>query len=559
MRHVHPPIWSRRFRHILALGLAGEPIRAVKGLYWILTGRRVRGYGQLAIAASGSRQVYSRWVKRSEPVIIETFRDEHPRGQRLNMSVLILDAQEHDAAATEITLESIREAFGPEAFIDQIASAADDRSVIPDVQDVFERLNRTDGCRWILPMVAGDTLNRRSAELLSAALASCSAPDLIYWDEDTLHAGRRRDPWLKPDWDDLLFSQVSGLTGATLVSLSAALEAASSLPCLPLSRAGIERILLAAGGAREGATAHVPLILTHRSAESSLPRILPVRELDSPQSAPLPLVSVIVPTRDRPDLIGPCLEGLWATDYPKLELIIVDNGTIDGQALRILEQAERNGATVIRDDGPFNFPRLNNTAAELASGEFLCFYNNDVEPIDPLWLRHLVNHGASARTGAVGALLLYPSGRIQHAGVAVGMGGAAGHIQKGARPHDLPFRTWHSITRQVTAVTAAVMLLRKTHFEAVGRFDEQAFPVAFNDVDLCLKLRSAGLRNIFVAEAKLLHRESESRGDDRRPERAANFAGELAALQDRWKTIDYRDPFFSPSFLRSSERLVLNS
>jgi GT2 family glycosyltransferase len=124
-------------------------------------------------------------------------------------------------------------------------------------------------------------------------------------------------------------------------------------------------------------------------------------------------------------------------------------------------------------------------------------------------------------------------------------------------PDDLQFRTWHRLTREVSAVTAAVMLVRKRHFDAVGGLDEAAFPVAFNDVDFCLRLKRAGLRNIFVAEARLLHRESESRGDDRRPDRAAKFARELQALQERWSTLGYDDPHFSPAFLWLSEKCVL--
>jgi O-antigen biosynthesis protein len=200
---------------------------------------------------------------------------------------------------------------------------------------------------------------------------------------------------------------------------------------------------------------------------------------------------------------------------------------------------------------------LNNLGARAADGELLCLLNNDVEPLDGEWLKTLVRYALEEEVGAVGAQLVYPSGRIQHAGVAVGLGGAAGHVQKGVDPDEPRFWTWQAVTREVSALTAAVLVLRKSRYEEVGGFDE-GFAVAFNDIDFCLRLKQRGLRNIYVADVRLLHRESESRGKDRTPERARRFAGELARLQERWGTEEYRDPHFSPLFSALVERCVLN-
>jgi GT2 family glycosyltransferase len=414
---------------------------------------------------------------------------------------------------------------------------------------------------WILPLLQGDYLSEQTADIVQRAIQDAPDASLIYWDEDVIEKGQRADPWVKPGWDELLFNWLGGLAGASLISVAAAREAAKGLPELRFDREGLQCLLLAIARSAPHRVAHIPLILTHRCERTRLPRTfessLAGEEQLNEAPAP-PKVSIIVPTRDRADLLAACLKGIRATNFGgQLELIIVDNGTVEAEALRIVQEQEALGAKVLRDDGPFNFSRLNNAAAEIATGEFLCFFNNDVEPLDPEWLNLMMKYAVDERTGAVGALLLYPSGRVQHAGVVVGMGGAAGHVQKGVRPDEPRHRTWHSVTREVSAVTAAVMVVRKSSFDAVGRFDEIAFPVAFNDVDLCLRLKKSGLRNIFVAEARLLHRESESRGEDRRPERAAKFAAELRALQQRWGTETFEDPHFSALFLRSTERCVL--
>jgi GT2 family glycosyltransferase len=391
-------------------------------------------------------------------------------------------------------------------------------------------------------------------DCLQRFLAGHDAAVLAYWDEDRLDPRGRESPWIKPDWDPLLFGQLGGLAGSAAVRLGTFRHA---LGRSAIDADAVELLLMQVAAEAPGSAAHIPLVLTHRSA-ANVPRS-DRRTADLPRADfQWPKVSILLPTRDRPDLLSACLAGIERTHYPgPLELVVIDNGSADRRALELLEHAERNGAKVLREPGPFNFSRLNNRATACATGEVLCFLNNDVEPLTDDWLSRMVVHALDASVGAVGALLLYPSGRIQHAGVAIGLGRAAGHVQIGVNPDDRRFWTWHQVSRRVSAVTAAVMVVRKEAFLAVGGFDEEAFPVAFNDVDLCLRLDRAGLRNIFVAEARLTHRESESRGDDRRPEHAERFAAELRRLQERWRTEDFTDPYFNPLFSRLTGRCTL--
>ena len=504
------------------------------------------------VAASSAPLNYVRWTKHGEVRAFAEFRRLHPRSGQSGQVIALLFDEDAGIEASNVSRRSIRAALGDVPIYSRTSHSGEAIAPpSPDLADTLSVLAKRHPAAWLLPVRAGDELSEAAGEIISR-LPPPGHAGLAYWDEDLILDGARSDPWIKPDWDPILFGSRGGLAGASVVSLEAASLTATS--SLPVSQAALEQLLLRlCQGQRPH---HVPLILTHRG------RPIAWRDQDPrPEASPVswPSVSIVIPTRDKPELLAACLRGIEQTDYPGgVQTIIVDNGSRDPEALRLLDEAARGQhVIVLRDSGDFNFSRLNNCAAAAAQGEFLCLLNNDVEPLDRHWLSSLVAYANQEGIGAVGALLLYPSGRIQHAGVAIGLGGAAGHVQKGVDPSDRRFWTWHGVTREVSAVTAAVMVLKKKIFVEVGGFDEGAFPVAFNDVDLCLRLRQRGLRNLYIAEVRLLHRESESRGDDQAPAQAHRFASELATLRRRWNTEDYCDPFFNPLFSRLVERCVL--
>lgn len=249
-----------------------------------------------------------------------------------------------------------------------------------------------------------------------------------------------------------------------------------------------------------------------------------------------PKVSVIVPTKDNASVLRRCLESLKQGTYENVETIVVDNGSRDPAALDYLSSAPAD--RVIRLDIPFNYSRLNNTAANEASGEYLVFLNDDTAVITPDWIEEMLQHALRAQTGAVGAKLLYPNGRIQHAGVVLGLGGVAGHPYRGRPGSTGGYFSNLTDIRDLSAVTAACMMVRRGLFLEAGGFDEDNLAVAFNDVDLCLRLMQKGYYNVFTPHALLYHHESVSRGHALNP-------AEVYYMIKRWGRLLQQDPFYS--------------
>ena len=211
----------------------------------------------------------------------------------------------------------------------------------------------------------------------------------------------------------------------------------------------------------------------------------------------------------------------------------------------------------MKDDRPYNYAQLNNFAATEARGEYLCLLNNDTEVIDPHWLSELIRQATRPHIGAAGAMLLYNDRSIQHAGVVVGLKQAAGHAHRFLRPGKPGYFRYPHVPHYVSAVTAACLVVERRKFDAVGGLDEQHLAIAFNDVDLCLKLQQAGWHNVYVPQAVMIHHESKSRGRDVAPRHVERYRRELAILQQRWATRDYADPLHHPHLDRNNEEFTI--
>lgn len=445
------------------------------------------------------------------------------------------------------------------------------------LDELLSKLER-EGHYWVVFRTANDRLDPDLAAVLQAAHKQFPASTLFFWDEEWMCSGKHPIPWIKPCWSLRLHMTRDCLTGASAVCIAAARAALIGQAPVLADRFGIA-FLHQALWTNGDQPRHLPLLLTRREDpdleiaewERVARRIWPAWRFANcgdrtgflratpPDPDIWPSVSIVIPTRDRIDLIRTCLAGLHHTAYPgEMEVLIVDNGSSEPESLAYFNEIAAAGvAQVLQNDGPFNFSALNNHAAAKASGKFLCLFNNDVEAIDSDWLMEMMRWAVQIDVGAVGAQLLYPDGTVQHAGVAIGVGNAAGHIQRGVDPASILHASWHVVTREVTAVTAACLLVSKAHFDAVNGFDEAGFAVAFNDVDFCLKLDAMGLTNIYCAQARLIHAESRSRPLDMRPDQILRFSRELALLQSRWSTRGFRDPRFSISFSPGSEQCLM--
>lgn len=268
-----------------------------------------------------------------------------------------------------------------------------------------------------------------------------------------------------------------------------------------------------------------------------------------------PSIEIIIPTRDRIDLMRMCINSITKkTKYNNYRITIVDNGSVEKESLKQFKSwAESNPKIkILRDDSPFNYSRLNNQAAYQTDADLVCLLNNDIEIISPDWLEEMAGHAMRPDVGCVGARLWYPDDSLQHGGVILGIGGVAGHAHK-FWPKGDPGYFGRAVSLQaLSAVTAACLMIRRDVYMEVGGLDEK-MKVAFNDVDFCLRVREAGYRNVWTPFAEMYHHESASRGYEDNPEKVARFNSEVDFMKKRWGDQLINDPFYSPNLTLEHE------
>lgn len=409
----------------------------------------------------------------------------------------------------------------------------------------------------------GDVPAPEALTHLAAAFAGPDPADLAYADSETATPQGVR-PRFKPGWspDLALTTLYPGrplLVGAGLVARTGWVpEQGARALLLAATLAGpsrvrrIPRILWRTAPEApdpDGHEADLRQALHRAGAPAAVARTGAGLDLDWPLPDPPPLVSIIVPTRDRPDLLRVAVRGvLHDTAYPSLELVIVDNGSTDPAVAALYAEWDADPRVRRLDrPGPFNFSRLVNDGAAASRGDVLVLLNNDVEVLHPDWLTAMVRQALRPEVGAVGAKLLFGNGRIQHAGVVVGLGGRAGHILRN-RPADTPGHLGRlTVAHEVAGVTAACLAVAREKFEAVGGLDAAAFPIDFNDIDLCLRLAQAGWHAVWTPRATLAHHESVSRGPSVGPARE-RFEAEGDRFAARWRAVIRNDPYYHPAF-----------
>ena len=443
---------------------------------------------------------------------------------------------------------------------------------------------------WIALLDHDDELARNALFFFALEISRDARVQILYSDEDKIDAfGNRFDPHFKPDWNPELIRSINYISHLGLYAKSL-IQRVGGFRVGYEGSQDYDMLLRCSAYIQHDQIKHIPRVLYHwraiagstalDSSEKSYPSEAGKKALadflkgdpqvadvsDGPASTtyrvhyklsePAALVSIVIPTRDRIDLLSACINSILAkTNYRLFEILIVDNDSQLAETRDYFKDIQVRDARikVLSYPGAFNYSAINNFAVEQAQGEFILLLNNDIEVLSHDWLSEMLSHAQRPGVGAVGAKLYYTQGAIQHAGVIIGLGGVAGHSHK-LFAHEAPGYFYRlKLAQDVSAVTAACLLIRKDTFQQVGGLDEKAFSVAFNDCDLCLKVRQAGHRIIWTPYAELLHHESVSRGLEDTPEKQRRFSSEVRAMHEKWQTHLFVDPFYSPNLTLDRE------
>lgn len=441
---------------------------------------------------------------------------------------------------------------------------------------------------WVALMDHDDLLPADALFWVADCIAANPGVQLIYSDEDKAdESGFRFGPYFKPDWNvDLfrsqnMFSHLGVLSTELMRSVGGFRVGMEGSQDWDLVLRCVERV-------DPGQIRHIPRVLYHwRVHSESTARSMsakPYAALAGERALnehfqrtgvrataehldfgyrvryalpdALPLVSVIIPTRNALHLTRQCIESILSkTTYSNYEIVIVDNGSDDPATLAWFKQiaAEKPNVRVLRDDRDFNYSALNNSAIPSCNGELLALVNNDIEVITPDWLSEMVSLAVQPGVGAVGARLWYPNRTLQHAGVILGIGGIAAHAHRGMPVGREGYAGRAALIQSFSAVTAACLVIQKQHYVAVGGLDEVNLKESFNDIDFCLRLREAGLRNVWTPYAELFHYESATRSKNMSPKRQAQFQEESAYMHKRWGDLLKNDPAYSPNLMLARE------
>ena len=403
--------------------------------------------------------------------------------------------------------------------------------------------------------------------------------DCIYSDEDKIsEGGHRYDPFFKPDWSPDTLRSYNYLCHFTVVKRALLEKVGRFRPGFDGSQ---DYDLFLRVTEQANRIVHIPHILYHwRAIEGSVGKRGDAKmyAYDSAKKAlqqhlqrvgrqgqvengiflgsyriryqlpEQPTVTIIIPTKDKVDILKRCIDSIIdRSTYANYQIVIVDNGSEEAATFDYYQALNAQSAvTILYYDHPFNFSAINNFAVEAVEGEYLLFLNNDTEVISTDWLEEMVGYAQRPDVGAVGSLLYYTNNTVQHGGIIVGIGGVAGHSHKYFPRPEYGYFGRLKTVQNLSAVTAACMMIKRSVFKEVGGFEEK-LSHAFNDLDLCLKIREKGYLIVYTPFAELYHHESISRGYENTPQKKQRFAEERAFCEERWTTVlDQGDPYYNP-------------
>lgn len=497
-----PGVVARKIVDAWRVGGPAEVSRALRRTW------RRRAYEGL-----DATEEYRRWLVRHERRLFSPIPGPPPS------TLVVVRAREDDVHAIARTRASVADVAESDFCVVPRGGA------LPDVA----------GQELVVVVREGDVFRPHALGRLAAELPR---EGLVYADEDRIASdGGPTSPRLKPAFSPVLARHSPAWVPGAAAAYSAPVW---RRVLADGARTWLDASVAACASARE--IVHLPVPLLSRATRTDEEDTLAAPSPDPPSAGAR--VSIVIPTRDRPDLLAPLLRSL--ASLRDVEVVLVDHGTRDPVARSLLQQAERDlGARIVAESGPFNFSRLANRGAAATTSDLVLFLNNDVEPRSLQWLDRLV---AAMEPGvaAVGPLLLYPDGRVQHAGIALGVGTVAAHLHRRAQPDDPCPVPSPRVPREMSALSGACLLVRKDVFRDVGGFDEENLPVSFNDVDLALRLRAAGWRLVFEPRAVLIHHETSTRAARLDPR-------EIVHMLRTWPRELRSDPYLPPGLSRTVE------
>jgi glycosyltransferase involved in cell wall biosynthesis len=584
------------------------------------TAARVRAYAyQLVLSYQRTKRregnTYAAWICTFEPSAstYATLAAQHAQWAYRPLVSIVMPVFNTPEGLLHETIESVQAQIYPHWEL----CIADNRSTEPHVRRLLQQFAQHDArikvvyrekngdiaaaSNTALELATGDfvalldhndLLHPLALHFVAEAIVHDPEGGLIYTDEDKLdERGQRFDPYFKCELNyELLLSQNMichlGVYRRTLLSeIGGFRKGFQGSQDYDLALRTVEKL-------RPEQVVHIPRVLYHRRAIAGSTAVtvhekpsavevarkavaehlarrgvsaecMPVPDAPAMTRvrfavpSPAPLVSIIIPTRDRADLLAQCIDSLLAhTRYGNYEVIIVDNGSVEPATFSLLARLPKDRIRILRDDSPFNFSALNNRAVREAKGSLVCLMNNDIEITCGEWLGEMVSFAIRPEIGAVGARLWYPDGRLQHGGIIIGIGGVADHAHRFLEKGQPGYCGRAVVHQSFSAVTAACLAIRKEIYEEVNGLDER-FSEAFNDVDFCLRVREAGYRNVWTPFAQLVHHESASRGYPTTPEKWQHFRREMEFMRARWQQALLHDPAYSPNLTLNSESFDL--
>ena len=453
------------------------------------------------------------------------------------------------------------------------------------IVDAMSALAGSGSYSHIAVIGAGNAPDAYFLRAMSTAIAANPDARLIYTDSDQLVNGlHRRLPEFKPEWSPD-YQLAAHYIGDAFVVRSDVLVQVTPYWLNHGSNSLYALLAMIADLLDTGNTLRIPEILWHKTRDTALAaditavrpilsgtgiaRTAAVEEANTPRGYRLrypipktqPRVDIIIPTRDQCNLLKSCIDSiLTKTSYGNYIVTIIDNGSTEREALVYLDELRKNPRfKVLSYPHPFNYSAINNFAVGQSDAELVVLMNNDIEVISPHWLQEMVSCAIRENAGCVGAKLYYPDGRIQHAGVVLGIHGVAGHVFRLSERDAVGYLDRLRHVQNYSVVTGACLALRREIYQQVGGLNDRDLEVAFNDIDLCLKVQDAGFRNVWTPYAELYHHESATRGDYDDRKKVSGLRREAAYIAQRWGALLVDDPAYNPNLSLAGTEFELST